>query len=111
MLFDLGLPKDIRDSFGEIPLKYSSELGALEAKETREGLKRKQIEGILRSTGIPLAKQIPNLLDFSKSFFRGYAGGGIAKLAGKESGIAPESGPTPDGPEGLFSALKYVKKP
>ena len=40
-----------------------------------------------------------------------FAGGGIAKLAGDESGKPPESGPTPDGPEGLFSALKYVKKP
>jgi hypothetical protein len=39
------------------------------------------------------------------------AGGGIAKEGGVESGVAPESGPTPDGPEGLFSALKYVKKP
>ena len=39
------------------------------------------------------------------------AGGGIAKQAGDESGKPPESGPTPDGPEGLFSALKYVKKP
>ena len=26
-----------------------------------------------------------------------YAGGGIAKLAGKSSGPAPESGPTPQG--------------
>ena len=40
----------------------------------------------------------------------GFAGGGIAKQAGDESGKPPESGPTPDGPEGLFSALKYVKK-
>ena len=39
-----------------------------------------------------------------------FAGGGIAKLAGDESGKPPESGPTPDGPEGLFSALKYVNK-
>jgi len=38
------------------------------------------------------------------------AGGGIAKEGGVESGVAPESGPTPDGPKGLFSALKYVKK-
>ena len=97
MLFDLGLPKDIRDSFGEIPLKYSSELGALEAKETREGLKRKQTEGILRSTGIPFADKIPKLFDLSKSFFRGYAGGGIAKLAGKSSGTPPTSGPNSGG--------------
>ena len=46
-------------------------------------------------------------LDLDLSF----AGGGIAKQAGDESGKPPESGPTPDGPEGLFSALKYVKKP
>ena len=97
-LFDLGFIKDPRDSYSDIPLKYKpSELGALEAKETREGLKRKQTEGILRSTGIPLAKQIPNLFDFSKSFFRGYAGGGIAKQAGVESGPPPESGPNSQG--------------
>ena len=39
------------------------------------------------------------------------AGGGIAKEGGVESGVAPESGPTPDGSKGLFSVLKYVKKP
>ena len=97
MLFDLGLPKDIRDSFGEIPLKYSSELGALEAKETREGLKRKQTEGILKSTGVPFADQILNIRDFLKTSFRGYAGGGIAKQAGVESGPPPESGPNSQG--------------
>ena len=32
--------KDIRDSYSSIPLDYASQLGALEAKETREGLKR-----------------------------------------------------------------------
>ena len=48
---------------------------------------------------------------FADNFRQEKAGGGIMKMAGKSSGPAPESGPTPDGPEGLFSALKYVKKP
>jgi len=48
---------------------------------------------------------------FADNFRQEKAGGGIMKMAGKSSGVAPESGPTPDGPEGLFSALKYVKKP
>ena len=30
--------KDIRDTYSSIPLKYASQLGALEAIETREGL-------------------------------------------------------------------------
>ena len=47
---------------------------------------------------------------FADNFRQEKAGGGIAKQAGVESGPAPESGPTPDGPKGLFSALKYVKK-
>ena len=47
---------------------------------------------------------------FADNFRQEKAGGGIMKMAGKSSGVAPESGPTPDGPEGLFSALKYVKK-
>ncbi len=35
-----------------------------------------------------------------------YAGGGIAKLAGKSSGRPPESGPTPQGPQGLDFLIK-----
>jgi hypothetical protein len=34
------------------------------------------------------------------------AGGGIAKLAGKSSGRPPESGPTPQGPQGLDFLIK-----
>ena len=33
-----GEGKDIRESYSAIPLEYASQLGALEAKETREGL-------------------------------------------------------------------------
>ena len=40
-----------------------------------------------------------------------FAGGGIAKEGGVDSGVAPESGPTPDGPsEGLASLLKNGMK-
>jgi hypothetical protein len=35
-----------------------------------------------------------------------FAGGGIAKLAGKSSGAPPESGPTPKGPQGLDFLIK-----
>ena len=61
----------------------------------------------------------PNNIQLDLSFIGGNplepkridkAGGGIAKEGGVESGVAPESGPTPDGPKGLFSAIKYVKK-
>ena len=46
-------------------------------------------------------------LDFDLEF----AGGGIAKEGGVDSGVAPESGPTPDGPsEGLASLLKNGMK-
>jgi hypothetical protein len=108
--FDLGFIKDPRDSYSDLPLKFASELGPLEVKETKEIAKEKQIDGILKGTGVPFADQIPNIADYIKTTLRGYAGGGIAKEGGVESGVAPESGPTPDGPKGLFSALKYVKK-
>ena len=36
----------------------------------------------------------------------GAAGGGIAKLAGQSSGRPPESGPTPQGPQGLDFLIK-----
>ena len=37
----------------------------------------------------------------------GFAGGGLAKQAGDESGKPPESGPTPDGPS---KGLAYLFK-
>ena len=44
-------------------------------------------------------------------FDLGFAGGGIAKEGGVDSGVAPESGPTPDGPSGgLASLLKNGMK-
>jgi len=74
---------------------YAAGLGQIEkfraAKEKERGIKGQK-------TGFELDLDL------------GFAGGGIAKQAGVESGTAPESGPTPDGPKGLFSALKYVKK-
>jgi len=45
-----------------------------------------------------------------ESMSRYFAGGGIAKQAGVDSGPAPESGPTPHGEEGLPGILKRVKK-
>ena len=51
-----------------------------------------------------------NVTGFELDLDLSFAGGGIAKQAGDESGKPPESGPTPDGPKGLFSAIKYVKK-
>ena len=48
---------------------------------------------------------------FADNFRQEKAGGGILKMAGKSSGPAPESGPTPDGPsEGLASLLKNGMK-
>jgi hypothetical protein len=48
---------------------------------------------------------------FAENFRQEKAGGGIMKMAGKSSGPAPESGPTPDGPsEGLASLLKNGMK-
>ena len=36
------------------------------------------------------------------------AGGGIAKEAGDRSGPAPQSGPTPQGLQGLFNRVKKI---
>jgi len=61
-----GEGKDIRDAYSSIPLEYASQLGALEAKETREGL-----EAIReRQYSSPLNEMY-------------YAGGGIASLKKK----------------------------
>ena len=41
-------------------------------------------------------------------FTFGFAGGGIAKLAGVDSGPPPESGPNPQGLQGLLNRVKKV---
>tara|TARA_B100000959_G_scaffold115810_1_gene121956 strand:+ start:106 stop:2991 length:2886 start_codon:yes stop_codon:yes gene_type:complete len=64
--------KDIRDSYSAIPLEYASQLGALEAKETRDLLFKKQ----------------------QRPFYR--AEGGIASIR-RPWAIPPESGPDPQG--------------
>ena len=108
--FDLGFIKDPRDSYSELPLEFASELPKLEKDEMMKGLQGKGLFGtagfmnMLKDQGIDTS-------DFYNRFgLLKRAGGGIAKQAGVESGIAPESGPTPDGPKGLFSAIKYAKK-
>jgi hypothetical protein len=56
--------KDIRDAYSSIPLEYASQLGALEAKETREGLEA-------------IRKRQPNYGMY-------YADGGLASLLKKK---------------------------
>ena len=71
--------KDIRDAYSSIPLEYASQLAALEAKETREGL-----EAIReRQYSSPWNEMY-------------YAGGGIAGIR-RPWAIPPESGPDPYG--------------
>ena len=77
--------KDIRDSYSSIPLDYASQLGALEAKETREGLEALRYN--------PLSEMY-------------FAGGGIAGIR-RPWAIPPESGPDP---QGLASMNNYVIK-
>ena len=44
-----------------------------------------------------IIKQQEEIEDFAAKDYRGYAGGGIMKMAGKSSGPPPESGPTSQG--------------
>ncbi len=83
--------KDIRDSYSSIPIDYASQLGALEAKETREGLE----EIRERQYSSPLNKMY-------------YAGGGIAGVR-RPWAIPPASGPMPQG-GGLSSQFNRVRK-
>jgi len=65
--------KDIRDAYSSIPLDYASQLGALEAKETREGL-----EAYRRRNQNPL-----NEMYYNKGGRVSYLDGGIASLKKK----------------------------
>ena len=75
--------KSLQDAYSEIPLEYASQLAALEKKQLEEGLLKKRIG-------------------------EGFAGGGIAKLAGVSSGPPPESGPNSQGLQGLLNRVKKV---
>ena len=84
--FDKGL-------YNQAVTNYAAGLGQIEkfraAKEKERGVK----EASKNVTGFELDL--------------GFAGGGIAKQAGDESGKPPESGPTPDGPS---KGLEYLFK-
>jgi len=77
---DMGI-KDVRDAYSSLPINMASQLAALEKKEFEEGMIKKDLQQRL-------------------------AGGGIAKLAGVSSGVAPVSGPNP---QGLLSLKNRVR--
>ena len=78
---DMGI-KDVRDAYSSLPINMASQLADLEKKELEEGMLKRKLENQL------------------------FAGGGIAKLAGVSSGVAPVSGPNP---QGLLSLKNRVR--
>ena len=66
-------------------MEYANQLAALEKKQLEEGLLKKEL-----------------------GLGTGFAGGGIAKLAGVDQGPPPESGPNPQGLQGLLNRVKKV---
>ena len=91
--------KDARDLYSELPLKYASELGALEAKETEQGLAAIQAQKEMDQ----MARQ--NVFMYPTY---SYAGGGIAGVR-RPHAIPPKSGPMPQG-GGLSSMFNRVRK-
>jgi len=81
---DMGT-KDVRDAYSSLPIDLASQLAALEKKEFEEGMYKKRLE-------------------------QGFAGGGIAKVAGVDKGPAPQSGPQPQGLSYLFNRVKKVQE-
>ena len=77
--------KSLQDAYSEIPLEYANQLAALEKKQLEEGLLKKEL-----------------------GLGTGFAGGGIAKLAGVSSGPPPESGPNSQGLQGLIKRVKNM---
>ena len=78
---DMGI-KDVRDAYSSLPINMASQLAALEKKELEEGMLKRRLEDQL------------------------FAGGGIAKLAGVSSGVAPVRGPNS---QGLLSLKNRVR--
>jgi len=79
---DMGT-KDVRDAYSSLPIDLASQLAALEKKEFEEGMYKKRLE-------------------------QGFAGGGIANVAGVDKGPPPQSGPTPQGLRGLLKRAKKI---
>ena len=87
--------KDPRDIYSELPLEYASQLGKMEAEETRRLLDEREIK-----------KETEEALEEYGPLHTRFAGGGIADIR-RPNAIPPESGPTP---YGLPSMLNLVKK-
>ena len=77
--------KSLQDAYSEIPLEYANQLAALEKKQLEEGLLERQLD-----------------------LGTGFAGGGIAKIAGVDQGPPPKSGPNSQGLKGLFNRAKNI---
>jgi len=90
---DMG-SKGARDLYSELPLEYASQLGKMEAEETRRLLAEKK------------AKEEAEEAAEKYGPYTRFAGGGIANIR-RPNAIPPESGPTP---YGLPSMLNRVKK-
>ena len=100
--YEAGIPKlfdhyfatadvrDPRDAYSDLPIKYASQLGKMEAEETRRMLAEKK------------AKEEMDEAARKYGPYTRFAGGGIAGIR-KPSAIPPESGPQSQG-------LAYLKK-
>jgi len=91
---DMG-SKAAQDLYSELPLEYASQLGKMEAEETRRLLDEREIK-----------KETEEALEEYGPLHTRFAGGGIADIR-RPNAIPPESGPTP---YGLPSMLNRVKK-
>ena len=74
---------------------------------TAKGAKESGKES-LRIDQIPDQEQQQIEYDNLITNLRGYAGGGIANVAGVDKGPPPQSGPTPQGLQGLFNRVKKI---
>jgi len=82
---DMGT-KDVRDAYSSLPIDLASQLAALEKKEFEEGMLKKELD-----------------------LGTGFAGGGIAKMAGDRSGAMTRSmNPDSQGLSYLFNRVKKV---
>ena len=80
---------------GDFDLDMFFNAQALDQKRRKEFLKEKEMRSQERKTD-------PFIDPFQA------AGGGIAKMAGDRSGPPPQSGPTPQGLQGLFNRVKKI---
>ena len=103
----LGLTKPVQRAMSKVLTPLTVPLISLDLYDRAQAMKNTAQNITAMEPGVQQNRAVE---DFAIGDYRGYgmAGGGIAKIAGVDQGPPPESGPTPQGLQGLLNRVKNI---